>query len=67
MEIYKEGVYDLLDVRSRNKPLEEWTKVRHDGTGTLGVAHAQALLPPNADPDAGRRGRGDAPAEPAAL
>jgi len=27
MEIYKEVVYDLLDMTSRNKPLEEWPKV----------------------------------------
>lgn len=27
MEVYKESVYDLLDTNSRNKPLEEWTKV----------------------------------------
>jgi hypothetical protein len=27
MEIYKESVYDLLDVGTRNKPLEDWTKV----------------------------------------
>lgn len=27
MEIYNEGVYDLLDVGTRDKPLEEWTKV----------------------------------------
>jgi hypothetical protein len=28
MEIYKENVYDLLDSTSRNKPLEQWTRVR---------------------------------------